>query len=169
MASAAAILPALKAVSTAIGIISSVKGLTSKPRQPALPAPAAAPVAVMGGRDPVQQAGIGPTQAAGVAPVSFGSSTLTPMQKATNIFTAGAYGPGGISGEGMGDVRDPTSARAAAAARNQLIQTLTQGGTPIPGSQFPDIGFEYLKRVGITPQERSTAGGLHGLLEFVNR
>ena len=97
-------------------------------------------------------------------PVSFGVGD--DLQNATNIFTAINSGAGGLNLP-PGDASDPRNLQFA---RQSLFNLgVDAGGAINPGFQFPQSGFQALKRLGKPAQQQTAAGGFSALRELIEQ
>ena len=87
------VLTALQAISAVVGVISGVKGLTQKPPSQSGFSQIGSPALPEKTRPDVNAAGL---SSVGNTTPAIGFSGLSPLQEATNIFTAGVGGSGQI-------------------------------------------------------------------------
>ena len=143
-------------------MISGVKGLFAKPpKQQSFQQVAPSPIPEKT-RPDVGAAGLG---AIGTDSPSIGFSGLSPIQEATNIFTAGVGGGGQIDPQFS---RDPFGNEQATRAHNALIQTLESGASP--DAPAIGVGAQYAKKAGFPLQgEQTTRSLVSSLQELLAR
>ena len=147
----------ISAISQAIGVISGVKGLFAKPpKQQGFPQAAPPPIPEKT-RPDVGAAGLG---AIGTDAPTIGFGGLSPLQEASNIFTAGVGGGGQIDPQFS---KDPFGLAASQRAHNALIQTLESGSSP--DDPALGIGAQYAKKAGFPLQGQPTTRSLVSSLQ----
>ena len=153
----AAALPVIQAVSQVVGLISAVKSFTSKPpKQQGFPQ--AAPPPIPGKTRPdVGAAGL---STIGTTEPAIGFTGLSPIQEASNIFTAGVGGGGQISPEFS---KDPFGTESVRRAHNALIATLESGSSP--DDPALGVGAQFAKKAGFPLQGQQTTRSLVSSLQ----
>ena len=152
-------IPVISAISQVIGIISAAKGFFSgPPKQHSLsfPAPQAAPIPEKT-RPDIGAAGL---KTIGADDPAIGFSGLSPLQEASNIFTAGVGGGGQIDPQFS---RDPFGTAQAQRAHNALIATLESGASP--DDPALGVGTQFASKAGFPLQGQPTTRSLISSLQ----
>mgnify|MGYP001605691830 FL=1 len=150
---------AIPVIAQAIGIISTVKNLFSKPpKQQQFGFPAAAPPPIPGKTRP--EVGAAGLKTIGTDDPAIGFGGLSPLQEASNIFTAGVGGGGQIDPQFS---RDPFGNAQARRAHNALIATLESGSSP--DDPALGVGVQFANKAGFPLQGQSTTRSLVSSLQ----
>lgn len=154
---------AIGIITSVISAISAIQGLSQKqPSGGGSFAPAAPPPIPEKTRPDPTAANLGPS---GSTSPAIGFSGLSPLQEASNIFTAGVAGGGQIDPFFS---KDPFGTESARRAHNALIQTLESGASP--DAPAIGVGSQYASKAGFPLQgEPTTRSLVSSLQELIAR
>ena len=140
-----------------VSLITSVAGLyKSPPKQQGFPAAAPPPIPEKT-RPDVGAAGL---KTIGTDDPAIGFGGLSPLQEASNIFTAGVGGGGQIDPQFS---RDPFGNAQARRAHNALIATLESGSSP--DDPALGVGVQFANKAGFPLQGQPTTRSLVSSLQ----
>ena len=151
--------PPLGTIFQVVSLITSVVGaLKGPPKQKSFsfPTPQAAPIPEKT-RPDIGAAGL---KTIGADDPAIGFSGLSPLQEASNIFTAGVGGGGQIDPQFS---RDPFGTAQAQRAHNALIATLESGASP--DDPALGVGTQFASKAGFPLQGQPTTRSLISSLQ----